>query len=254
MTLALEPLAPIDSPLRRLDPRWKLAGLVPAAFMVAALHSAPAILAALAGAFFLVLLSRLPPAWYLRRLSGLSLLLLLFVLLLPFLLDGPGPAWDLGALRFGLYGLSVALLICCKALAIVSVMLVALVTAPLGANLKAAHALLVPGVIVQLLLLTYRYTFLLADDLGRLRIALRVRGYRHRATLHSYRTVGHVAGTLFVRSYERAERVGHAMRCRGFDGCFRALGDFRTRLPDVLMFAGIMVFAVGLLVWDRAQR
>jgi cobalt/nickel transport system permease protein len=253
MTLALEPLAPIDSPLRQWDPRWKLAALVPAAFLVAALHSLPAALAALAGAFFLVLVSRLPLAWYVRRLGGLGVVLLLFVLLLPFVVDGPGPAWDLGPLRFSLYGLTAAVVICCKALAIVSLMLVVLATTPLEANVKAAHALRVPGVLVQLLLLTYRYTFLLADELGRLRIALRVRGYRNRASLHSYRTVGHVAGTLLVRGHERAERVGHAMRCRGFDGRFRALVDFRTRLPDALTFAGILVFAVGLLAWDRAH-
>lgn len=254
MTLAIAPLAPLDSPLRHLDPRWKLAALVPAAFLVAALQSPPAVLAALAGAFFLVLVSRLPLAWYLRRLSGLGLILLLFVLLLPFLLEGPGPAWEVGPLHFHLRGLAVALVVCCKALAIVSLMLVVLATAPLEATLKAAHALLVPGLIVQLLLLTYRYTFLLADELGRLRIALRVRGYRNRATLHSYRTVGHLAGTLLVRSHERAERVGHAMRCRGFDGHFRALVAFRTRVPDVFAFLSILACAAALLAWDLIQR
>ena len=77
--------------------------------------------------------------------------------------------------------------------------LVVLATAPPDATLKAAHALRVPGLIIQLALLTYRYLFLLADELGRLRTALRVRGYRNRMNRHSYRTVGHVAGTLLVR-------------------------------------------------------
>jgi len=254
MTLALDHLAGTRSPLRRLDPRWKLAALVAAAFAVAALRTLPAALAALAGAVLLVAVSRLPLRWYLGRLGSLGLLLLLFVVLLPFLLDGPGPAWDVGPLRFSLHGLAVALVLCCKALAIVSLMLVLLGTAPLEATLKAAHALLVPGLVVQLLMLTYRYTFLLADELGRLRIALRVRGYRNRADLHSYRTIGHVAGTLLVRSHERAERVGHAMRCRGFDGRFRTLVAFQTRWPDVAIFTAILAGAAGLLAWDLARR
>src|SRR5437868_4244073 len=133
MTLTFEHPAGPDSPLRRLDPRWKLAALVLAAGVAAALRTLPAALLGLGGA----------------------------------------------------------------------------------------------------LVLTYRYTFLLAEELGRLRIALRVRGYRNRANLHSYRTIGHVAGTLLVRSHERAERVGQAMRCRGFDGRFRSLTAFRTRWPDV---------------------
>jgi cobalt/nickel transport system permease protein len=254
MTLALQPLTTFDSPLRRLDPRWKIAALVPAAFMVAALRTLPAVLAALAGAGFLLIAGRLPLAWCLRRLGGVAVLLLLFVCLLPFILQGPGPVWDLGPLRFSLHGLIVALVICCKALTIVSLMLVFLMTAPLDATLKAAYALCVPGLLVQLLLLTYRYTFLLADELVRLRIALRLRGYRNRASLHSYRTVSHVAGTLLVRSHERAERVGHAMRCRAFDGRFRALVSFRTSLADVLVFVGIFLFAGGLLAYDLVQR
>jgi len=254
MTLAFDHLAGIDSPLRRLDPRWKLAALVPAAAAVAFLRTLPVTVLALAGAFLLVALARLPPRWYLGRLGALSLFLLLFVVLLPFLLDGPGPAWDLGPVRFSLHGLTVALVLCAKAVTIVSLMLVGLATAPLDATLKAAHALHVPGLIVQLLMLTYRYTFLLAEELARLRIALRVRGYRNRADLHSYRTIGHVAGTLLVRSHERAERVGQAMRCRGFDGRFRSLAAFRTRWPDVAAFLVIVGAAGGLVAWDLAQR
>ena len=45
--------------------------------------------------------------------------------------------------------------------------------------------------------------------------------------------MGQAAGTLLVRGYERSERVAQAMRCRGFDGCFRALATFRTRWSDV---------------------
>jgi cobalt/nickel transport system permease protein len=125
---------------------------------------------------------------------------------------------------------------------------VLLASAPLDATLKAAHSLRVPGLVVQLALLTYRYLFLLADELGRLRTALRVRGFRNRASRHAYRTVGRVAGTLLVRGYERGERVGQAMRCRGFDGRFRSLTAFRTRPIDVLTFAVVVGCAAGA-VW-----
>jgi cobalt/nickel transport system permease protein len=147
-----------------------------------------------------------------------------------------------------------AAVITLKALAIVMLTLVLWATAPVEVTFKAAHALRVPGVVVQLLALTYRYLFLLLEELGRLRVALRVRGYRNRANRQSYRTVGHVAGALLVRSYERAERVGQAMRCRGFDGCFRALAEFRTRMQDVAAFLLIVGGSVGLLAWDLLQR
>jgi cobalt/nickel transport system permease protein len=102
--------------------------------------------------------------------------------------------------------------------------------------------------------MTYRYVFLLIDEFARLRIALRVRGFRNRANLHSYRTIGQVAGTLLVRSHERSERVAQAMKSRGFDGEFRTLVDFRTTAGDVLGFAAIVSFAAGLIVWDLFAR
>ena len=51
-------------------------------------------------------------------------------------------------------------------------------TAPLHHTLAAAHKLKVPGLLVQLTLLAYRYAFLLADEMKRLRIAMRTRGLR----------------------------------------------------------------------------
>jgi cobalt/nickel transport system permease protein len=101
------------------------------------------------------------------------------------------------------------------------------------------------------MLLSYRYLFLLGEELGRLRVALRVRGYRNRMSLHSYRTVGHVTGVLLLRGHERAERVGQAMRCRGFDGRYRSLAEFRTRWTDVAFFALTVGAASALVLWDQ---
>ena len=119
-------------------------------------------------------------------------------------------------------------------------------TAPLEATFKAAHALRLPGIIVQLMLLTYRYLFVLSAEFARLRIALRVRGYRNRVNRHSYRTIGHVAGTLLVRGSERAERVGQAMRCRGFDGRFRSLTEFHAKWTDVVFFVVVLAVSASL--------
>jgi len=250
MTLALTQLPCPDSPLRRLDPRWKLAALLLAAVAVALLRQPAAAAAALAGAVALAVLGRLPGKWYLARAGVAALFLAPFLLALPFVARRPGGEEGFAILP----GLLAAALLGCKALALVTLMLVLLATAPLDATLKAAHALRVPGLLVQLALLTYRYLWVIATELSRLRVALRVRGFRNRANRHGYRTVGHVAGTLLVRSHERAERVGQAMRCRGFDGHFRSLTEFHTKMTDVAAFALTVGAAAGLLAWDVWQR
>jgi cobalt/nickel transport system permease protein len=250
MTLAFTapPLTP--SPLSRLDPRWKLVALATALLATATLRTLPASGLALVAVLLLAVLGRLPPRWFLARLGGAALFLAFFTLPLPFLLSEPGTAAP-SLWHFSWHGARVGLTLAAKGLTLVTLMLVLLATAPLEATLKAAHALHVPGLLVQLSLLSCRYVYLLADELGRLRVALRVRGYRNRATRHCYRTIGHVTGTLLVRGYERAERVDHAMRCRGFDGRFRSLNEFHTRPADVLICVVVVLLSLGVWWLDR---
>ena len=177
-----------------------------------------------------------------------------FVLWLP-LIPQPGDAVHVvGGLVVSETGLVRAVTLVMKAASVVSLMLVLLATAPLHDTFKAAQCLRMPGWLVQLALMSYRYVLLLAEEFVRLRTALRVRGYRNRAGLHSYRTIGQVAGTLLVRGHERSERVAQAMRCRGFAGQFRSLHDFRTRGADVLFFAAAIAGAGAVLAWDVGAR
>lgn len=254
MTLAFDDLPGMDSWMGRRDPRWKLAALLGAAGVASVLQTLTTMGMALAGSLVLVALSRLPLRWYFRRLGVVLLVLAPFLLVLPLVQRDAGPAWHLGIMRLSAHGFNVALLLACKALTITTLMLILLATSPLHVTFQAAQALHMPRFFVHLALLTYRYLFVLAEELARLRVALRVRGYRNRATLHSYRTVGHVAGTLLVRGSERAERVSQAMRCRGFDGRFRTLTIFQTTSVDVVMFITLGSGAVGLLLWDLVQR
>src|SRR4029453_16549224 len=95
------------------------------------------------------------------------------------------------------------------ALRVLAVGLLALVltrTAPLARTFAAAHSLWLPGVLVQIAQLAYRYTFLLAAEVRRTRVALRSRGFQMRTNGHTYRTLGYSVGALLVRSGDRAER------------------------------------------------
>jgi cobalt/nickel transport system permease protein len=254
MTLAFDlPTCP-PSCICRLDPRWKLAALLGAALAAALLQTPTAVLLALAGALLLAILARLPLRWFALRLATALVMLALFVCWRPFLPRTGEATVELAGIAVSLPGLRLALVLLVRAAVLVTLMLVLVATAPLHDTLKAAHSLYVPGLLVQLAALSYRYVFLLAEEFSRLRIALRVRGFRNRADRRSYQTIGLVAGTLLVRSHERAERVAAAMRCRGFDGRFRSLHTFCTSATDVLAFALITGTAGGLLLWDWYAR
>jgi cobalt/nickel transport system permease protein len=255
MTLIIDFFPKADSPIHRLDARWKLAAIVLTVVGTAILQSLPASAGALLVAVALVIISRLPARWYLTRVGTVGVLIGLFALFLPLVVRGSeDETWRLGPLSVSLPGLILALRLLAKATAILTFMLVLLATAPPETTFKAAHALHVPGLLVQLAMLTVRYTFLLGSELARMRVALRVRGYRNQVSRHCYRTIGHVAGTLLVRGYERAQRVGQAMRCRGFDGRFRSLTEFRTTARDVAFFVTLVGTTAGLVAWDWSLR
>ena len=233
-----------DSPPARWDSRWKLAAFFFAVAAVASLdHLAPAV-AALGLGLILLLVAKLPFRWLRVRLMAFTFAALPFVVILPFTIEG-------GSIHFSERGLVVGLAVFCRGLAIGCFTLVLIGTAPLHITFTAAHRVKIPGILVLLALLAYRYAFLLFDETRRLRVALRVRGFRTTASLRGYRTLGHAIGAGLVRSADRAEHVSEAMRCRGFDGRFHTLIAFKTRRNDVVFFLLALLLAAGLIVWDR---
>jgi len=92
---------------------------------------------------------------------------------------------------------------------------------------KIVHALRhlrVPAIITVIISFLYRYLFVLADEVMRL---LRAREARSAtvaglsgggSVMWRARIAGHMAGQLFLRSYERSDRVYNAMLSRGYKG------------------------------------
>jgi cobalt/nickel transport system permease protein len=237
-----------------LDPRWKLVTVILAIIATALLQTAMAAAVALLGALALAAVARVPVRGLMFRLSIVAVFLIAFTIWLPFSFPNHGSVWTIGPVTVSSHGLAVGARIWFKALAIVTLVLALAASTPFPALLQAARAIHFPGILVQLVALTHRYVVLLADELARLRVALRVRGYRNRANFHSYRTVGHVAGILLVRGIERAERVSQAMLCRGFDGQFRSLNTFRSRSADFTAFLAVAIPTLSVLAWDVARR
>jgi len=126
--------------------------------------------------------------------------------------------------------------------------LVALASTSSVASLgHALDRLRVPPKIVHLLLLTYRYVFVMEQEYLRLATAMKVRCFRPSTNRHTYRSYAYLVGMLFVRAAARGDRVHQAMVCRGFDGKFHSLRDLafsrRDRWTAVAMVALLAVLA-----------
>src|SRR4051812_2228671 len=104
MTLAFSLPPQTDSPLGRLDPRWRLAGIILLALAMSLQRSLPGATLALLVAVFLAILVRLPLSWLFERLGAVALVLAFFSLPLTFLMGGDGPAVDWGPIRLSWTG------------------------------------------------------------------------------------------------------------------------------------------------------
>ncbi|EKF24197.1 cobalt ABC transporter, permease protein CbiQ [Mycolicibacterium hassiacum DSM 44199] len=159
-------------------------------------------------------LARIPLRWVLPRMLIEAPFLVLAVLL-PFA-EG-GQRVTVAGLQLSVAGLWAAWGIVIKGtLGVAAALTVAATTS--AAELPAALSRLgVPGVMTSVLVLMIRYIDLLTAEAGRMRMARIARGDSPRA-LHQARAIAAGIGALFLRSYERGERVYAAMLSRGFEG------------------------------------
>jgi cobalt/nickel transport system permease protein len=108
-----------------------------------------------------------------------------------------------------------------------TVILVLLHTTGFDRLLQAMRQCGVPKLLVAILAATYRYMFVLLEELERMRRAQYARTFHcpRRLSPVTIRNGTRLVGMLLVRCSERADRVHAAMLARGFDGEVRVLDE-----------------------------
>lgn len=235
MSLTVRDVSIPDSPVSRWDARWKLAAVVLAMVGVVLLRNPWPAGVAFGVALALATVGRVRWSVLVSRWLVLAIAVAPVLVILPFTASN---GWET-AVAVGL-----------RAFAVGTLAVVLVYTAPLSRTFAAAHALYIPGVLVQISQLAHRYSLLLFAEARRVRIAMRTRGFRSGTNAHTYRTLGSAAGTLLVRGGDRAEHVADAMRCRGFDGEYHPMSPFRTTAWDAVGFVVVVGVVAGLVVWE----
>jgi cobalt/nickel transport system permease protein len=90
--------------------------------------------------------------------------------------------------------------------------------------LVGLERLRMPSVLVQITTFMVRYGEVVTDEMRRMKVARQSRGHDPR-WIWQARAVAASAGALFIRSYERGERVYLAMQSRGYTGALPNTDD-----------------------------
>ncbi|MEU4453116.1 cobalt ECF transporter T component CbiQ [Nocardioides sp. NPDC023903] len=171
-------------------------------------------------AFFLAVLvtvgavARVRPGWVLKRMV-VETPFVVFAVLMPFIAHGPRvEVLGLSLSESGL--LSAWGLLAKGTLGVIAGLMLAATTTP-QELVHGLERLRLPQQLVQIMAFMVRYLEVVTDEMRRMAVARASRGFEARNPLH-WPVLARSVGALFIRSFERGERVHLAMVSRGYTG------------------------------------
>lgn len=254
--LSFDRYVDVDTPVHRTDARLKCGATV---VFIAAVTSLPVagweyLGAFSSGVWLLALVSRVGLARTFLR----SMIVVPFLLVaVPSIFTFEGQAlqtWDLGAVMLTPTheGLVFVVTIMWKGWTAVTASVVLASTTRYLDIAAALRWFRVPALLVAVMEMMYRYMFLLGAEARRMLAARRSRsaaiaGIRPGGSVSwRARVTGQMAGSLFVRTLNRAERVHMAMASRGYDGGVTAAAMRKlTPVEAVVLSALCAVLVAG---------
>ena len=246
-----------DSPLHRADPRLKFVAVVAAIVSISLLPVGAFLALGIAWLALAVAaaLARLGPL-RLSRGGFIAAPFLLAAVPLIFVRTGD-PLGTIGPLTISGEGVVIFATIALKSWISVQAALLLTFTTPFHDLVDALRDLRLPRILVGIISFMYRYLAVLGDEGSRM---LRARASRSAAAANGATggtlrwraaVAGQMVGSLFLRSYERSERIYDAMLARGFDGSFRHLASRPIGAGAWVAFAGVML---ALIAFEAAAH
>jgi len=248
----IEELSNGDSFIKRLDPRIKIVVVFLFSVVVAVSNQLPVLMWALALSLLIVLAAGVPTKELRGRLIPVNMLIIFLWLFLPFTFAGK-VAFFIGPLAVTHEGVLYATRITIKSNAMMLMLIALVASTPIFTMGHAMHELGIPKKIVHLFFFTYRYIHVMHREYARLLNSMKIRGFRPKTSLHTYKTFAYMVGMLLVRSFDRAQRVHNAMLCRGFKGNLYSLSKFSIKRRDVVSLVCMLtiIILLGVLEWKK---
>jgi cobalt/nickel transport system permease protein len=216
MKLALDKYCHIKSAIHSWEQSSKLVALLILIFsfaFVTKLSLLPLMVIITLVIFFL---SKLPLSFLISRLRYPGFFILAVIIFLPFV-AGTTVIWDGRILTIKQEGCLEVIRIVTRFVCILTVSLVLFGTAPFLKTIKAMRLLGLSPIIVDMMLLSYRYLESLGEVLTTMQRAIKLRGFQsHNFSRKNLEVMAELTGTLLVRSYDQSQRVYHAMILRGY--------------------------------------
>lgn len=151
--------------------------------------------------------------------------------------------WQWGWLQVSTHGLTILGSVFLKSLLSLLLLNLLTLTTPVPALLQALIILRVPPLLVAILASMYRYLGVLIEEFASMRRAAISRNLMARKMWQRL-VIGNTIGSLFIRTYERGDRVHQAMISRGYKGLPPTRDLPKNRKRDLLALNIVALFAI----------
>jgi cobalt/nickel transport system permease protein len=131
-----------------------------------------------------------------------------------------------------------------KVILTITVVLLLIATTNLYDIIHTLILLKVPSIIAIQMMMTYRYISVLLNEISVMYHAYRLRAPKEKGI--KLKDMGPFLGQLIIRSFDRAERIYQAMKCRGFEGKITYQNKMKVRKIDMLF---IVILAVMMVLF-----
>ncbi|MER7462956.1 cobalt ECF transporter T component CbiQ [Streptomyces sp. NPDC097981] len=188
--------------------------------------------------------ARIPAGFLLRRLL-IEVPFVAFALLMPFVAQGERV--EALGMQLSVSGLWGAWNVLAKGTLGVAASVLLASTTELRALLLGLQRLKLPPLLVQIASFMIRYGDVITDELRRMSVARRSRGFEASGIRH-WGVLAKTAGALFIRSYERGERVHLAMVSRGYAGSMPVIDDVAATPTEWARASALPLTALAVLL------
>lgn len=206
-------------------------------------------------AFFLLLVaaalaSKIPLLLLFKR-ALIEIPFIFFAILMPFF--GTGEKFEIAGIELYREGLLAGTSIVVKGTLGVLAAVILSTTTTAREILRGLERLKLPAVMVQIASFMLRYVNVISDEMERMKVARESRGFVATGIKH-WKVLATSAAALFIRSYERGERVHLAMLSRGFDGNLPSLDNNKATqrqwatallLPGLALSLSLFFLVIG---------
>jgi cobalt/nickel transport system permease protein len=235
-----EKYSSLNGIIQNIDSRVKIFSFITLVLMAILARSIITLMILMTVTFLLSIISKIPLKFFVIRTSFIPLLVT--VIALPLLFITPGnPIFTLNSISITIEGIYKALFFTLRVWTCANSLILLTLTTRFSSIINAMEKLKIPKIFTMMISITYRFIFLSINEAYRMLLAKESRTIKKESRLKAMKSLASMIGTLFIRSYERGERVYLAMMARDYKVSTRNLNKTSINGKDVI-FVSIITF------------